>query len=39
MLSVEDLAVYRPKLDELARQLEPASGHPYLQEKLKAYKP
>jgi hypothetical protein len=38
MLTEEDLTVYRPKLEELARQLEPMSAHPYLQEKLRAFR-
>jgi hypothetical protein len=38
MLSEEDLAAYRPKLDRLVEQLEPVSGHPYLREKLRRYR-
>jgi hypothetical protein len=38
MLSNEDLAVYREKLEHLAAQLEPMSAHPYLGEKLRAFR-
>jgi hypothetical protein len=38
MLSNEDLAVYRDKLELLAAQLEPMSAHPYLAEKLRAFR-
>jgi hypothetical protein len=38
MLSNEDLVVYREKLETLAVQLEPMSAHPYLGEKLRAFR-
>lgn len=36
-LALEDQAVYRPKLDELAAQLRDFSSHPYLKAKLAEY--
>lgn len=36
-LALEDQAVYRPKLNELAAQLRDCSSHPYLKAKLAVY--
>lgn len=38
MLSVDDLRVYEEKLERLAAQLEPMAAHPYLAEKLRAFR-